>query len=155
MSRITRSNFSCAAAATASSPRGVTSTAWPSASRMRCSPDASGASSSTMSRRMAGWKGSGVNDTAALGYFSPRGGPNDHQGIHESQWEACFRGGRGAYVTRVLYPREPEADRHPRGLRYRPVRRLHRAHERPRDQEDRKSTRLNSSHLGISYAVFC
>src|SRR5262245_63449789 len=23
------------------------------------------------------------------------------------------------------------------------------------DQEDRKSTRLNSSHLGISYAVFC
>jgi len=22
-------------------------------------------------------------------------------------------------------------------------------------QEDRKSTRLNSSHLGISYAVFC
>src|ERR1035438_8121197 len=24
-----------------------------------------------------------------------------------------------------------------------------------RDKEDRKSTRLNSSHLGISYAVFC
>src|SRR5205814_10411684 len=24
-----------------------------------------------------------------------------------------------------------------------------------RDAEDRKSTRLNSSHLGISYAVFC
>src|SRR5436853_624468 len=24
-----------------------------------------------------------------------------------------------------------------------------------RKQEDRKSTRLNSSHLGISYAVFC
>src|SRR5262245_64534961 len=24
-----------------------------------------------------------------------------------------------------------------------------------RNQEDRKSTRLNSSHLGISYAVFC
>src|SRR5258705_1436167 len=24
-----------------------------------------------------------------------------------------------------------------------------------RDQGDRKSTRLNSSHLGISYAVFC
>src|SRR5437899_4862944 len=28
------------------------------------------------------------------------------------------------------------------------------AHE-IRIQEDRKSTRLNSSHLGISYAVFC
>src|SRR5205814_9235149 len=24
-----------------------------------------------------------------------------------------------------------------------------------REQQDRKSTRLNSSHLGISYAVFC
>src|ERR1039458_1943204 len=26
---------------------------------------------------------------------------------------------------------------------------------RPRSSKDRKSTRLNSSHLGISYAVFC
>src|SRR5438045_4557277 len=26
---------------------------------------------------------------------------------------------------------------------------------RDRENEDRKSTRLNSSHLGISYAVFC
>src|SRR5262245_62641509 len=38
-------------------------------------------------------------------------------------------------------------------------RRHHRARPDPpagrRDQEDRKSTRLNSSHLGISYAVFC
>src|SRR5437899_8390177 len=35
--------------------------------------------------------------------------------------------------------------RHPdRRLRHRPVR-----------IQDRKSTRLNSSHLGISYAVFC
>src|SRR5205814_6998516 len=25
----------------------------------------------------------------------------------------------------------------------------------PREEQDRKSTRLNSSHLGISYAVFC
>src|SRR5204862_2683357 len=25
----------------------------------------------------------------------------------------------------------------------------------PREQEDRKSTRLNSSHVEISYAVFC
>src|SRR5262245_65046943 len=47
------------------------------------------------------------------------------------------------------------------------LRRAHRAHRRARRQErrvpargrpeglDRKSTRLNSSHLGISYAVFC
>src|SRR3712207_6911843 len=27
--------------------------------------------------------------------------------------------------------------------------------EPPRDPEDRKSTRLNSSHANISYAVFC
>src|SRR5699024_12226013 len=27
--------------------------------------------------------------------------------------------------------------------------------ERSRDQGDRKSTRLNSSHVSISYAVFC
>src|ERR1039458_10514899 len=30
-----------------------------------------------------------------------------------------------------------------------------RRHHRPRTKRDRKSTRLNSSHLGISYAVFC
>src|SRR5690242_21177728 len=28
-------------------------------------------------------------------------------------------------------------------------------HERPADGGDRKSTRLNSSHMSISYAVFC
>src|SRR5262245_63768380 len=27
--------------------------------------------------------------------------------------------------------------------------------QRPQVRQDRKSTRLNSSHLGISYAVFC
>src|SRR5262245_62533730 len=35
---------------------------------------------------------------------------------------------------------------------------LHRAQQRGGDHrrvQDRKSTRLNSSHLGISYAVFC
>src|SRR5262245_62963478 len=31
----------------------------------------------------------------------------------------------------------------------------HVAHDLVFDVEDRKSTRLNSSHLGISYAVFC
>src|SRR3989454_8782253 len=30
-----------------------------------------------------------------------------------------------------------------------------REHEQPRSVADRKSTRLNSSHLVISYAVFC
>src|SRR5262245_64731630 len=36
-------------------------------------------------------------------------------------------------------------------LRWRPLRSIE---SRPRSA-DRKSTRLNSSHLGISYAVFC
>src|SRR5262245_63239586 len=30
-----------------------------------------------------------------------------------------------------------------------------RAHSARPERQDRKSTRLNSSHLGISYAVFC
>src|SRR5690349_12488096 len=55
MSRITRSKRSCEAASTACSPREVTSTAWPSASRMRRRPDASGASSSTIRSRIAVW----------------------------------------------------------------------------------------------------
>src|SRR3712207_8050242 len=32
---------------------------------------------------------------------------------------------------------------------------LHRVHVEHREQQDRKSTRLNSSHANISYAVFC
>src|SRR2546426_8988541 len=32
---------------------------------------------------------------------------------------------------------------------------IHTKHGEPRPGEDRKSTRLNSSHLVISYAVFC
>src|SRR5438045_6003552 len=39
------------------------------------------------------------------------------------------------------------AVRHRAGRRPMPLRRL--------EEQDRKSTRLNSSHLGISYAVFC
>src|SRR3712207_9459452 len=36
-----------------------------------------------------------------------------------------------------------------------PVRRVVRSHPSAADREDRKSTRLNSSHANISYAVFC
>src|SRR5256886_10716157 len=50
--------------------------------------------------------------------------------------------------------REPEAQ--VRQLRCRqPDRLQRRAHERPSLHKDRKSTRLNSSHSQISYAVFC
>src|SRR2546426_11101108 len=45
---------------------------------------------------------------------------------------------------------EAEDSRHPRHLR-----RRHREAARALRSRDRKSTRLNSSHLVISYAVFC
>src|SRR5690554_6958402 len=40
-------------------------------------------------------------------------------------------------------------------LRDEMVRRLRKDAKRPGEHEDRKSTRLNSSHVRISYAVFC
>src|SRR5471030_3381312 len=43
----------------------------------------------------------------------------------------------------------------PRGLHRRQPCRLDPAQSLPQSTRDRKSTRLNSSHLGISYAVFC
>src|SRR3712207_7226781 len=61
---------------------------------------------------------------------------------------------------RVRVRAEPGAEEHVADLRHRRVRdhaldvRLHECDER-RDEEDRKSTRLNSSHANISYAVFC
>src|SRR5437667_9370863 len=45
-------------------------------------------------------------------------------------------------------PRRPAAALHRRGARRPQVR-------RPGDERDRKSTRLNSSHITTSYAVFC
>src|SRR5215204_6857893 len=44
---------------------------------------------------------------------------------------------------------------HPGGAHARAAARRCPALRRPRDPEDRKSTRLNSSHTVISYAVFC
>src|SRR5690349_23995794 len=43
----------------------------------------------------------------------------------------------------------------PRALHRRGGRAAARARRRAREMEDRKSTRLNSSHVEISYAVFC
>src|SRR5262245_47980867 len=63
------------------------------------------------------------------------------------------------YTYRRKSPHETQScSRRPRGIE------LCRRHRRPEHpdgastrytQRDRKSTRLNSSHLGISYAVFC
>src|SRR5258705_3773184 len=57
------------------------------------------------------------------------------QGARRAAGRTLFRSGRHARVrTAPVFPGEPPA---------------------PRAGGDRKSTRLNSSHLGISYAVFC
>src|SRR5947199_7852233 len=51
-------------------------------------------------------------------------------------------------------PRGPLTTRKHRGKRDRHRRPMGRRRQ-GQDRRDRKSTRLNSSHLGISYAVFC
>src|SRR3712207_7613403 len=56
--------------------------------------------------------------------------------------------GRGEVRDRLRLP--PHHD----GVRGQPDRGVAHGHGRGRD-EDRKSTRLNSSHANISYAVFC
>src|SRR5256885_17246734 len=57
-------------------------------------------------------------------------------------WRAGGEAARFREVVRVGAQRRPDRDRHPEG----------RSGSR---RKDRKSTRLNSSHLVISYAVFC
>src|SRR3712207_7057947 len=70
------------------------------------------------------------------------------------------------YTTlfRSLHEVEQHADEGHRAERRREAADVHHAvgpthrlggHERAREVEDRKSTRLNSSHANISYAVFC
>src|SRR5256885_10246639 len=68
-------------------------------------------------------------------------------------YTTLFRSRRGA---RRPPGRWPEGQHHRRRERV-PVRRVLAGGARPGDTpgEDRKSTRLNSSHLVISYAVFC
>src|SRR5690606_39662660 len=57
--------------------------------------------------------------------------------------------------TRFLPNTQRSALRGPTGDRLgNPVRRVDRSGNKP-DRKDRKSTRLNSSHVKISYAVFC
>src|SRR2546426_6133675 len=72
-------------------------------------------------------------------------------------YTTLFRSGRGDDDRRQRRrdrPVEPQADA---GVLVGRARRLHARRGRGRRNEwrDRKSTRLNSSHLVISYAVFC
>src|SRR2546426_1491844 len=56
--------------------------------------------------------------------------------------------------ARDLEGHEVGAEQRPRHGRHHPLLRRGARHG-PRRERDRKSTRLNSSHLVISYAVFC
>src|SRR3712207_7137189 len=64
---------------------------------------------------------------------------------------------RGEAAQRVEQVRHHLEDRHPAGHGRTDVHRvlLGELHDRRRLRADRKSTRLNSSHANISYAVFC
>src|SRR3712207_7209750 len=60
--------------------------------------------------------------------------------------------------ARVVQPGHHRADRagcHPRDLVVGVILELPQGHHLAVDRGDRKSTRLNSSHANISYAVFC
>src|SRR5262245_62393347 len=67
------------------------------------------------------------------------------------------RAAEPAGAAETAHARIPErgADRLARGELDRPVAEPEAARRVSHGRPDRKSTRLNSSHLGISYAVFC
>src|SRR5262245_1392693 len=68
--------------------------------------------------------------------------------VHGGQGEAGEHVAQGG-----LTPHRPRAPEEPGSARV--LRRPSGSHGPVRRSSDRKSTRLNSSHLGISYAVFC
>src|SRR5690242_21628050 len=59
------------------------------------------------------------------------------------------------FRSAVHFQRRARHVRHLRGTRQPLVHSIPRAHVRVVRPGDRKSTRLNSSHMSISYAVFC
>src|SRR5207302_9573713 len=74
--------------------------------------------------------------------------PREHPAAQDARRQRLPRGRRG---HRAVEP----ARRRPAG-RHAELRRAGRREARPaRRSSDRKSTRLNSSHVKISYAVFC
>src|SRR5256885_5049420 len=66
-----------------------------------------------------------------------------------------LRAARGARVLGRRAARAGEDRRHDRARRAAPPAAGHDRRRRDDEAQDRKSTRLNSSHLVISYAVFC
>src|SRR5256885_11307501 len=71
-------------------------------------------------------------------------------------YTTLFRSPRPDHLSRLPLPRQPRQAARARLPRRRRHGGCPTALARPRTRrEDRKSTRLNSSHLVISYAVFC
>src|SRR3712207_8094848 len=76
-------------------------------------------------------------------------------------YTTLFRSHAGAHPEVYEHPEDTgekvgDAHRYPGGERQRPAEILeHFGEDRHYEDEDRKSTRLNSSHANISYAVFC
>src|ERR1035441_10735346 len=70
-----------------------------------------------------------------------------YRGGGEGQWQETTRGCKPRLFKPVEFLDLTSSD----GRQSDPSKRIRRAG----DSSDRKSTRLNSSHLGISYAVFC
>src|SRR5690606_41568313 len=89
----------------------------------------------------------------------------DTLSLHDALPIYCGHGEAGGClsVTRPLRVRSSRSRRPPAGARRAPrtagdarlLRLLRLDGDRPVDDADRKSTRLNSSHVKISYAVFC
>src|SRR5690242_20866291 len=76
--------------------------------------------------------------------------------LFRSGERAVLAGGVGAGEDPVLPGRQPAEDLGLEGLGAdEPERLLHAGQGVGRQRGDRKSTRLNSSHMSISYAVFC
>src|SRR5256885_5453022 len=68
-------------------------------------------------------------------------------------YTTLFRSGRAALHTESRFPDRCEGGRYGEGEERDSSRASHR--DAALEESDRKSTRLNSSHLVISYAVFC
>src|SRR5439155_26980349 len=103
-----------------------------------------------------------INHHACLPYWSPQTPDHHTLSLHDAlpisfiaSVREEVRNQAGAHVLRERSQNEPRLPMTPRGQRQ-PLEADHRVAPPVREPViDRKSTRLNSSHVAISYAVFC
>src|SRR5256885_4373031 len=92
-------------------------------------------------RQVSGFRGSHRILSPRRGHGGNPSGPNPWSD------EDISRGERSRYLCRQLVSRRQSCPGNARGITW--------GETQPVERLDRKSTRLNSSHLVISYAVFC